>query len=177
MADPKVCVTLDGTDVEQMADEAARANLSGADMVELRFDRLYLIPMEGEDGEAKSITPPEDEWSRKSVTDINVEETISQLKERIPLPVIFTVRSPAEGGFFPGTEDERISILHSAISSKVSWIDLELEIDGKTRDELLASAKKNGIQVIGSKHDISGTPSADEILDLVRTNAEMGDIV
>jgi len=182
MADPKVCVTLDGTNVEQMADEAARANLSGADMVELRFDRLYLIPMEpveieGEDGETKSITPPEDEWQKKTVSEINVEETISQLKERIPLPVIFTVRSPSEGGFFPGTEEERISILHSAISSKVSWIDLELEIDGKTRDELLASAKKNGIQIIGSKHDTSGTPSADEILDIVRTNAEKGDIV
>ena len=26
MADPKVCVTLDGTTVEEMTDEAARAN-------------------------------------------------------------------------------------------------------------------------------------------------------
>ena len=43
MADPKVCVTLDGTTVEEMTDEAARANLAGADMVEVKFDRLYLI--------------------------------------------------------------------------------------------------------------------------------------
>ena len=43
MADPKVCVALDGTTVEEMTDEAARANLAGADMVEVRFDRLYLI--------------------------------------------------------------------------------------------------------------------------------------
>ena len=43
MADPKVCVTLDGTTIEEMTDEAARANLAGADIVEVRFDRMYLI--------------------------------------------------------------------------------------------------------------------------------------
>ena len=36
MADPKVCVSLEGTTVKQMADEAARANLAGADFVEVR---------------------------------------------------------------------------------------------------------------------------------------------
>lgn len=182
MADPKVCVTLDGTDVEHIADEAARANLSGADMVELRFDRLYLNPMEPvdietEDGEMKSILPPEEEWSRKSVEDIDVEATISQLKERIPLPVIFTVRGQQEGGFFPGSEEQRISILKSAIASKVSWIDIEIDIEPSIRDNLVASAKSNGIYIVGSKHDITGTPSADEILDLVQSNADKGDII
>ena len=42
MADPKVCVALDGTTVEEMTDEAA-CELAGADMVEVRFDRLYLV--------------------------------------------------------------------------------------------------------------------------------------
>jgi 3-dehydroquinate dehydratase-1 len=182
MADPKVCVTLDGTDIEQIADEAARANLSGADMVELRFDRLYLIPMEPvevetEDGELKSIVPPEEEWARKNLEDIDVEATITQLKERIPLPVIFTVRGTDEGGFFPGTEKQRLAILESAIASKVSWIDIELEIDSSSRDSLVASAKSNGINIIGSKHDVEGTPSSDEILELVQSNAENGDII
>ncbi|MEK9730445.1 MAG: type I 3-dehydroquinate dehydratase [Candidatus Poseidoniales archaeon] len=182
MADPKVCVTLDGTDIEQIADEAARANLSGADMVELRFDRLYLIPMEPvevetEDGELKPIVPPEEEWARKNLEDIDVEATITQLKERIPLPVIFTVRGTDEGGFFPGTEKQRLAILESAIASKVSWIDIELEIDSSSRDSLVASAKSNGINIIGSKHDVEGTPSSDEILELVQSNVENGDII
>ena len=42
MADPLVCVSLEGTTVKEMLDEAARAGIAGADMIEVRFDRLYL---------------------------------------------------------------------------------------------------------------------------------------
>ena len=68
MADPKVCVSLEGTTVKEMADEAARANLAGADYVEVRFDRLYLKrpeaqPVEDENGEVKHVMPPETELS------------------------------------------------------------------------------------------------------------------
>ena len=63
MADPKVCVSLEGTTVKEMADEAARANLAGADFVEVRFDRLYLKrpeaeAIEDENGEVKHVMPP-----------------------------------------------------------------------------------------------------------------------
>ena len=42
MAEPKVCVSLEAITVEDMIDEATRANIAGADYVEVRFDRLYL---------------------------------------------------------------------------------------------------------------------------------------
>ena len=42
MADPLVCVSLEGTTVKEMLDEAARAGIAGADLIEVRFDRLYL---------------------------------------------------------------------------------------------------------------------------------------
>ena len=95
MADPKVCVALDGTTVEEMTDEAARANLAGADMVEVRFDRLYLIKpdptiSDEEEGE-KVATPPENEWDTSDVSTIDVEASIASLKEGLPLPVVFTV--------------------------------------------------------------------------------------
>ena len=48
MAELKVCVSLESTTVDEMVDEAARANLSGADMVEIRFDRLWLDKPEPE---------------------------------------------------------------------------------------------------------------------------------
>ena len=60
MADPKVCVALDGTTVEEMTDEAARANLAGADMVEVRFDRLYLVkpdPTISDEEEGEKVEP------------------------------------------------------------------------------------------------------------------------
>ena len=42
MAEPKVCVSLEAITVEEMIDEATRANIAGADYVEVSFDRLYL---------------------------------------------------------------------------------------------------------------------------------------
>tara|TARA_Y100000766_G_scaffold284160_1_gene301762 strand:+ start:932 stop:1810 length:879 start_codon:yes stop_codon:yes gene_type:complete len=181
MADPKVCVALDGTTVEEMTDEAARANLAGADMVEVRFDRLYLIkpdPTISDEEEGERVaTPPENEWDTSDVSTIDVDASIASLKEGLPLPVIFTVRPVSEGGFFPGIESERIEILSKAIKSNVSWIDLELSIDDADRKKLKAAATKNGCKIIASKHDINGVPDAETIANLVRDNQEAGDIV
>jgi len=181
MADPKVCVALDGTTVEEMTDEAARANLAGADMVEVRFDRLYLIkpdPTISDEEEGERVaTPPENEWDTSDVSTIDVDASIASLKEGLPLPVIFTVRPVSEGGFFPGIESERIEILSKAIKSNVSWIDLELSIDDVDRKKLKSAATKNGCKIIASKHDINGVPDAETIANLVRDNQEAGDIV
>lgn len=181
MADPKVCVSLDGTTVEEMTDEAARANLAGADMVEVRFDRLYLVKpdptiSEEEEGERVEL-PPENSWDTVDMSEVDVDASIAALKEGLPLPVIFTVRPVSEGGFFPGIESERIEILEKAIDSKVSWIDLELSIDDSTRSALKDAANANGCQIIASIHDINGTPDAATIASMVRDNQDAGDIV
>ena len=181
MADPKVCVALDGTSVQEMTDEAARANLAGADLVEVRFDRLYLIKpdptiTEEEEGE-RSVMPPENDWETKSYGEVDIDSSIASLKEGLPLPVIFTVRPVSEGGFFPGVESERIGILEKAIESNVSWIDLELSIEEKTRSKLTTSAKAAGCSIVASRHDINGMPDSATIADLVRDNQENGDIV
>ena len=181
MADPKVCVALDGTTVEEMIDEAARANLAGADMVEVRFDRLYLISpdptiADEEEGEIVEL-PPEVDWDTKDMSSIDVDIAISSLKEGLPLPVIFTVRPVSEGGFFPGVESERLDILRKAIESEVSWIDLELSISESERDGLGKLAKENSCKIIASKHDINGVPDSDDIAKIVRDNPEKGDIV
>lgn len=181
MADPKVCVALDGITVEEMTDEAARANLAGADMVEVRFDRLYLVRpdptiSEEEEGDKVSL-PPENEWDTSDMSEVDVGATISSLKEGLPLPVIFTVRPVSEGGYFPGVESERIAILEKAIDSKVSWIDLELSIEESVRKSLHEAASKNGCKIIASKHDINGIPDSADIVKLVKESQEFGDIV
>ena len=174
MADPKVCVALDGTTVEEMTDEAARANLAGADMVEVRFDRLYLVKpdptiSDEEEGEKVEL-PPENQWDTVEMSQVDVDASIAALKEGLPLPVIFTVRPVSEGGFFPGVESERIEILQKAIESKVSWIDLELSIKESTRKSLQDAAVSNGCQIIASMHDINGIPDAATIASVVRDN-------
>ena len=113
MADPKVCVSLNGTTVIEMIDEAARANLAGADLVEVRFDRLYLSKpeptvTEDEDGRRRESLPPQSEWPVLNFEDVEVDEAIT-FKDKY-LPVIFTVR-PVRGGYFAGTEEQRIEFL------------------------------------------------------------------
>ena len=181
MADPKVCVSLDGVTVKEMTDEAARANLAGADMVEVRFDRLYLVRpdptiSEEEEGD-KPEMPPENEWETQDYSAIDASEAIASLKEGLPLPVIFTVRPVSEGGFFPGVESERFEVLSLAIESSVSWIDLELSMSDKDRASLMKAAEAKGCKVIASRHDINGMPDAATIADIVRDNQSAGDIV
>ena len=94
MADPLVCVSLEGTTVKEMLDEAARAGIAGADLIEVRFDRLYLSKpqptvTENEEGEVTKTMPPASEWPVRDFADINIEESITALKDGIALPVIF----------------------------------------------------------------------------------------
>ena len=181
MADPKVCVSLEGTTVKEMADEAARANLAGADFVEVRFDRLYLKrpeaeAVEDEDGEVKHIMPPDSEWPVREMDSIDVDESIQNLKESIPLPVIFTVRPREEGGYYPGGEDERITVLEKAIDSGVNSIDLELSIEEGARSSLLEKATSSKVSIISSIHNTSTTPSADELVSVVKEHSKEGEI-
>lgn len=167
--------------MKEMADEAARANLAGADFVEVRFDRLYLKrpeaePVEGEDGEIKHVMPPESEWPVREMESINVDTSIQKLKESIPLPVIFTVRPIEEGGYYPGEASQRHEILEKAIASGVNSVDLELSIDGSIRSDLLAKANAGGVRVISSIHNTTTTPSAEELVGLVNEHAKEGEV-
>ncbi len=121
--------------------------------------------------------PNDNDWQVSDFSELDVDEAFSQLKEAIPLPVVFTCRSVREGGFFPGTEEERISVLNAAIESGVSWIDLELSMDKDIRAELKSKANSGATKVICSIHDAEGTPASDEIADLVKDNQESGDLV
>lgn len=151
-------------------------------MVEVRFDRLYLTKpqatvVEDEDGNKTSTTPPVSDWAVSDASELDVEKSISSLKEGISLPVIFAVRSVREGGHFPGTEKQRLDILQNAIDSKVTWVDLELSIKTKERKALVDAAKSANCQIIASQHDVEGTPSAEDIMNLVTSNVSEGDIV
>ena len=177
MTDPLVCVALDGCTVKEMIDEAARANLAGADIVEVRFDKLYLVKPkgDGEQGSEQGKTDPS-QWEQRSVSDIKVSEILSELKGGIPLPVIITCRPKSEGGFFPGDESERKIILEEAIASGVSYIDIEISIPDKERKILMSAAADAGVKVVASIHE-EGVPSSDDIVAVVRDNSEKGEIL
>ena len=121
-------------------DAAARAEASGAAIIELRIDLL--------EPEERSI------------------EKVKEFLTSLNMSVIITNRRREEGGSFIGTEDERIEILRSIMATDmVDAVDIEFLADG--RDEIIEEAKKHHIPVILSFHDFSGMPAPAEILELI----------
>ena len=121
-------------------DAAARAEASGAAIIELRIDLL--------EPEERSI------------------EKVKEFLTSLNMPVIITNRRREEGGSFTGTEDERIEILRSIMATGlVDAVDIEFLADG--RDEIIEEAKKHDIPVILSFHDFSGMPAPADILELI----------
>ncbi len=164
-----------------MIRDASRATAAGADMVEVRFDNLYVnrievdpIVITNADGEETSEKQPPI-MEQRPLEEINVEDSIQSMKEGIQIPVIFTCRSTEEGGYFHGDEDARIEILKAAIDSGVSWVDLEISIAKKARNALMDSCG-DSTSIIASSH-LPAASSADEIIDFVNENSSAGKVI
>ena len=178
MNEPLVCVSFEAVTVDEALEEAARANLAGADLVELRFDRLFLVRPESPDEEEENQEMIDESiWDRRKLEDVDSDDVISRMKDGIAMPVIFTCRNTAEGGYFPGDEKSRLKILDSAIESGVSWVDLELSIKSKEREKLVSKANEKGVKIVASVHELGDVPDAESIVQTVKDNAGSGDVV
>ncbi|MEE2758560.1 MAG: type I 3-dehydroquinate dehydratase [Candidatus Thermoplasmatota archaeon] len=181
MTESLICATLRGHSVGDMIRDASRATAAGADLVEVRFDNLFVNRIEvdpiiitnSEGEEVSEKQPPIME--PRPISDVDVSGSIQSLKEGIQIPVVFTCRTTDEGGFFHGDEDSRISILQSAIDSEVSWVDLEISIADKARKALVESCG-DSTSIIASSH-LPAVSSADEIVEFVTSNSGAGDII
>lgn len=109
------------------------------------------------------------------------------------LPVIATNRADWEGG---GTRsvpsassgrsprageaagDRRLDDLTRAAEfDSVAAVDIELEsLDTASGRETADQAREHGVDVIVSAHDFEGTPSVDELRDVLRRAADAGDV-
>ena len=161
-----------------MVDEAARANLSGADMVEIRFDRLWLDKpepeiVEDENGRTREVMSLENTWAVNDLEHVEVDAALDRLVEGIQSEAMFTIRSQTQGGFFPGTEDQRLAILDAALGRGIQWVDLEENIESGTREGLVAKAREAGISIVVSRHEAS-TPGAEDIATWVKDSAANG---
>ena len=93
---PKVCVTLSGNTLEEMLEDAALATAAGADLIEVRFDNLWLkrvevIPEDQSDEQRKSKTK---KWEFHPIPleDVQVDTCIEGFQTGITIPFIFTCR-------------------------------------------------------------------------------------
>ncbi len=177
MALPLVCIVLGGNTVQEVLKQAEQATAEGGDLIEVRFDKLYVEPVNVTVQNVSGVDETSTEYVAREISDVSVDDAIKQLKKGIDKPVLFTCRSKSEGGEFPDDEEARIGVLEQAIVSGVSWIDIEIGIEPKVRASLVAAAKESGAKVIASYHDLESTPSTEEIVEQYEANSDAGDII
>ena len=92
---------------------------------------------------------------------------------RINKPKIVTCMPQWEGGHFKGSETERINVLLRAMDS-CDLVSIELKTSGELRERILQKSKRNKVKVIISYHDFESTPQREEILEILRKEADVG---
>ena len=107
-----VCVPLFEKDEKSVFKAAENAANSGADILELRIDAM------------------EDPLS------VDVKGIIKDIE----YPVIATNRMKAEGGFFKGTEEERVKVLIES-AEYAEFIDVELQTEDKYLSKVIKASK------------------------------------
>lgn len=98
-----ICVSLARTRHKMVTLEHQALADRGAELVELRVD-----------------------WLQR-------EPELKRLLDGRPTPVVFTCRRPADGGRWAGTEEQRQTLLRSAIVAGVEYVDIEKDIATKIR--------------------------------------------
>ena len=177
---PLVCVVLTGCTVDEMLKDASLATAAGADLVEVRLDKLWTREIEleesEEDNDVKKSRKEEVEYEVKPLDSVDLKSVLSSFKQGIELPVILTCRPERQGGYYPGDESSRIEVSKTAIESGVSWVDLEVDISASERKSLMEKALGK-TKIIASYHSEEHPPPASEIVAEVGDYSSQGDMV
>ena len=113
----KICVPITEANVKDAVEAMKKAKELGADLVEVRMDYLGGTPDEA---------------------------AIGELMESVDIPKIATLRPKSQGGFYDGSESNRINALQTAMSFGAAYIDLEVSTDVGWRYEIGKACKTNG---------------------------------
>jgi len=140
---PAFVATVLADTLDGMLQGVSNAHSAGADCVELRVDRLA---------------------SAAHVAD---------LVRRVNGPHIVACRSPSFGGFFSGSEAERVDRLQAAAEAGAACVDIEFLAVTTIRDRFLRAAKDMGVPVLVGYEDMEGTPPRHVLLDAVREIAQL----
>jgi 3-dehydroquinate dehydratase-1 len=130
---PCLVATALADDVTGMLEQATLAVSAGADLVELRVDRLP---------DAKAV---------------------SAVIERVGMPHIVACRSPRFGGFFTGTEAQRVSRLEEAVRAGATAIDIEYFTEPALRAQVISAGRTHGVPVLIGYENMQETPSYQEM--------------
>lgn len=118
----RVCVVIGRTRHKMVQIEIQEAAKRGARLIELRLDFLAKAP------------------------------DFRRLLANKPCPLVATVRRPADGGRWSGSEAERLMLLRQAVVSGFDWVDLESDIADEIR-------RFKDVKRIVSYHNLRETPA------------------
>ncbi|KAJ2468629.1 hypothetical protein GGI02_003644 [Coemansia sp. RSA 2322] len=135
---PSHFVSLTAPDVATYAPARLAAIVAGAHAVELRVDLL----------EAMAGSESAD----AAVLVADVFRQFSILRAVSPLPIVFTVRTAAQGGAFAGSDSLRLRLLRAAVRWGAEYVDAEVDAHAPA----LYSERGRSL-VIASFHDPTGT--------------------
>ncbi len=105
-----------------------------------------------------------------------IKETLHVLRLIIgDIPLIFTIRTAAEGGQIQISGPDYADLLIFVASlGDVDLIDVELFIEGVKVDQLVQDLHAHETHVIMSNHDFHATPNKGEIISRLRKMQELG---
>jgi 3-dehydroquinate dehydratase-1 len=92
---------------------------------------------------------------------------------KLGLPVIVTIRPVWEGGIFKGSDANRAGLFKNLIQF-ADYIDVELR--AKNIDDIVALTEGSDTMSIVSYHDFEKTPSEKEMMDIISSCHQKGDI-
>ena len=84
-------------------------------------------------------------------------EVLAKAAQKLSVPLLLTVRHPAEGGVAQYNLQRRRDLIRQFLPL-VQWVDFELRSLVPLREEI-AQAQEKGVKVIVSDHHFKGTPS------------------
>ena len=108
---------------------------------------------------------------------VAVREALELIRSKINnRPLLFTVRTAAEGGEFgKGFEEYRGILLSAAQTGLIDLADVQLMAGPREQvSALCRDLQRAGVRVIGSFHDFKATPPAEEMTALLCSMQELG---
>jgi 3-dehydroquinate dehydratase I len=151
-AKPLFCVPLVAQDLASLITQAEVAHDASADLIEWRADFSQEIS------------------AGKFVEHLGGLRLV--LKRE---PIIFTLRSKAEGGAQEIPQDTRreciIAVLRSGLADIV---DIELSNEPSIQEPVLREARAQGVRILLSAHDFHNTPSNDDLLEKISAMNRLG---
>ena len=151
---PKICVPVTGVTEDEILGRFKELNKAPMDLVEFRADYYEFVKDQSK-----------------------VMEVLGKVRKIYNKPLLFTLRTKAEGGVSDIDADYYFKLNKIAIESKlIDLIDIEFFSQADEAANIVNLAGKNNVTTILSSHDFLKTPSEEEILKRVKKMLDFGDI-